>query len=145
VKEPIYQIEIRQTRSIGFKKLIEYLYTKQFNLKDVGGDIKNLVDVLTVSDKCGCLKLKYEVQRVISMKLTYHTVSGLLVISDRHNALNLREACSVYLRDNYRIVKKTRQYRKLRLQVEKILAEFGITFKRNNKKVNKPNENCSIA
>jgi hypothetical protein len=47
------QIQIQETYSFGLIKLIEYLYTKQFDMEDVDNDdINNIVEVLIVSDKC---------------------------------------------------------------------------------------------
>jgi hypothetical protein len=83
------QIQIQETYSFGLIKLIEYLYTKQFDMEDVNGD--NIVEVLIVSDKYGCLKVKDQVEEImISSELTNENVSGLLVISDRHNANKLK-------------------------------------------------------
>jgi altronate dehydratase len=63
-------------------------------MEDVNGD--NIVEVLIVSDKYGCSKLKDQVEeRMISSELTNENVSGLLVISDRHNANKLKQVCVV--------------------------------------------------
>jgi hypothetical protein len=57
---------------------------------------------LIVSDKYGCLKLKDQVEKImISSELTNENVSGLIVISDRHNANKLKQVCCEYIRRHY--------------------------------------------
>jgi altronate dehydratase len=122
------QIQIQETCSFGLIKLIQYLYTKQFDMEDVNDD--NIVEVLIVSDKYGCSKLKDQVEKImISSELTHENVSGLLVISDRHNANKLKQVCCEYIRQHYKKVKKTSQYREIRSEVENI---FNKKNKRNN-------------
>jgi altronate dehydratase len=113
------QIEIQETCLFGLIKLIEYLYTKQFDMEDVNGD--NIVELLIVSDKYGCFKLKDQIERLISNGLTNENVSGLLVISDRHNADNLKKACFEYIRQHYSQVIQTSEYREIQSEVENIL------------------------
>jgi hypothetical protein len=145
------QIQIQETYSFGMIKLIQYLYTKQFDMEDVNGD--NIVEVLIVSDKYGCLKLKDQVEEImISSELTNENVSGLLVISDRHNANKLKKVCCEYIRRHYSQVKKTSQYREIRSEVENILNN---TIHEKKKKVkekentstrnDKENKQCCIA
>jgi altronate dehydratase len=134
------QIQIQETYSFGLIKLIEYLYTKQFDMEDVDNDdINNIVEVLIVSDKYGCLKLKDQVEkRMISSELTHENVSGLLVISDRHNANKLKQMCCEYIRQHYSQVKKTSHYREIQSEVENILNnEKKITSTRNNTNIRK--------
>jgi hypothetical protein len=103
------QIQIQETYSFGLIKLIEYLYTKQFDTEDVDNDnINKFVEVLIVSDKYGCLKVKEQVEEImISSELTNENVSGLLVISDRHNANKLKQVCCEYIRQHYSQVIQT--------------------------------------
>jgi altronate dehydratase len=119
------QIQIHETYSFGLIKLIEYLYTKQFDMEDVNSDdINKFVEVLIVSDKYGCSKLKEQVEKImISSELTNENVSGLLVISDRHNANKLKQACCEYIRRHYSQVIQTSQYREIRSEVENILSQ----------------------
>jgi altronate dehydratase len=116
------QIQIQETYSFGLIKLIQYLYTKQFDMEEVNGD--NIVEVLIVSDKYGCLKLKDQVEkRMISSELTHKNVSGLFVISDRHNANKLKKVCCEYIRQHYSEVIQTSEYREIRSEVENILNQ----------------------
>jgi hypothetical protein len=86
----------------------------------VNGD--NIVEVLIVSDKYGCLKMKDQVEKImISSELTNGNVSGLLVISDRHNANKLKQMCYEYIRQHYSQAIQTSQYREIRSEVENIL------------------------
>jgi hypothetical protein len=124
MKESIQQqIQIQETCLFGLIKLIEYLYTKQFDMEDVDNDdINNIVEVLIVSDKYGCLKLKDQVEEImISSELTNENVSALFVISDRHNANKLKQVCCEYIRQHYPQVIETSQYREIRSEVENIL------------------------
>jgi hypothetical protein len=124
MKESIQQqIQIQETCLFGLIKLIEYLYTKQFDMEDVDNDdINNIVEVLIVSDKYGCLKLKDQVEEImISSELTNENVSALFVISDRHNANKLKKVCCEYIRQHYPQVIETSQYREIRSEVENIL------------------------
>jgi hypothetical protein len=50
------QIQIQETYSFGLIKLIQYLYTKQFDMEDVNDD--NIVEVLIVSDKYGMFEVE---------------------------------------------------------------------------------------
>jgi altronate dehydratase len=91
-------------------------------MEDVNGD--NIVEVLIVSDKYGCLKVKDQLEKImISSELTNENVSGLLVISNRHNANNLKRVCCEYIRQHYSEVKKTSEYREIRSEVENILSQ----------------------
>jgi hypothetical protein len=58
---------------------------------------------------------------MISSELTNENVSGLLVISDRHNANKLKKVCYEYIRQHYSEVIQTSQYREIRSEVENIL------------------------
>jgi hypothetical protein len=58
---------------------------------------------------------------MISSELTHENVSGLLVISDRHNANELKQVCCEYICQHYSQVIQTSQYRAIRSEVEKIL------------------------
>jgi altronate dehydratase len=107
---------------------------------DDNDDINKFVEVLIVSDKYGCLKLKDQVETLISTRLTNENVSGLLVISDRHNSNNLKRVCCAYIRQHYSEVKKTSQYREIRSEVENILNnEKKNTCAQNNKRKVKSN------
>jgi altronate dehydratase len=91
--------------------------------------------VLIVSDKYGCSKLKDQVEKImISSELTHENVSGLFVISDRHNANKLKQVCCEYIRQHYSQVKKTSQYREIQSEVENILksTEENISTQSNN-------------
>jgi altronate dehydratase len=91
-------------------------------MEDVNDD--NIVEVLIVSDKYGCLKLKDQVEKImISSELTHENVSGLLVISDRHNANKLKQMCCEYIRQHYSQVIQTSQYREICSEVENILNQ----------------------
>jgi hypothetical protein len=63
---------------------------------------------------------------MISSELTHENVSGLLVISDRHNANKLKQACCEYIRQHYSQVIETSQYREIRSEVEKFGPFFEI-------------------
>jgi altronate dehydratase len=117
------QIQIQETCSFGLIKLIEYLYTKQFDMEDVDNDdINKFVEVLIVSDKYGCSKLKDQIEkRMISSELTNENVSGLVVISDRYNANKLKQVCCEYIRQHYSQVIETSQYCEICSEVENIL------------------------
>jgi hypothetical protein len=118
------QIQIQETYSFGLIKLIEYLYTKQFDMGDVDNDdINKFVEVLIVSNEYGCSKLKDQVEEMISSELTNENVSDLLVISDQHNANKLKKACCEYIRRHYSQVIQTSQYREIRSEVENILNQ----------------------
>jgi hypothetical protein len=58
---------------------------------------------------------------MISSELTHENVSGLLVISDWHNANKLKQVCCEYIRQHYSQVIETSQYREIRSEVENIL------------------------
>jgi altronate dehydratase len=104
---------------------------KQFDMEDVNGD--NIVEVLIVSDKYGCLKMKDQVEkRMISSELTHENVSGLLVISDRHNANKLKQMCCEYIRRHYSQVIQTSQYREIQSEVKNILNEKKNTSAQSN-------------
>jgi hypothetical protein len=58
---------------------------------------------------------------MISSELTNENVSGLFVISDRHNANKLKKVCCEYIRQHYSEVIQTSQYCEIRSEVENIL------------------------
>jgi hypothetical protein len=60
---------------------------------------------------------------MISSELTNENVSGLLVISDRHNANKLKQICCEYICRHYSEVIQTSQYREIRSEVENILNQ----------------------
>jgi hypothetical protein len=58
-------------------------------------------------------------------------VSGLLVISYRHNANKLKQMCCEYIRRHYSQVIQTSQYREIQSKVENILNNTGNEKKKN--------------
>jgi hypothetical protein len=116
------QIEIHDTSSFGFNKLIEYLYTQQLpidndEIKEVD---EKLVEMLIVSDKFGCDGLKEQLENVIG-PLTIENVSSLFVVSDRYNALELKKQCHKFIQQNYMKVKQTPDYQEIAEEVEKLI------------------------
>jgi actin-like ATPase involved in cell morphogenesis len=74
-------------------------------------------------------------------------VSGLLVISDRHNANKLKKVCCEYIRQHYSQVIETSEYREICSEVENILnsteeeKKKNTSITRNNNNNNKPKHN----
>jgi hypothetical protein len=60
---------------------------------------------------------------MISSELTHENMSGLLVISDRHNANKLKQMCCEYIRRHYSQVIQTSEYREIQSEVENILNQ----------------------
>jgi hypothetical protein len=117
------QIEIHDTSSFGFNKLIEYLYTQQLpidknEIKEVD---EKVVEMLIVSDKFGCDELKGQLENWIRQHLTIENVSSLFVVSDRCNSLKLKKYCHFLIQQNYWKVKQTSEYQELAEEVEKLI------------------------
>jgi hypothetical protein len=131
------QIEIHDTSSFGFNKLIEYLYTQQLpidknEIKEVD---EKVVEMLIVSDKFGCDGLKEQLENWIGQHLTIENVSSLFVVSDRCNALKLKKQCHKFIQQNYEEVKQTSEYQEIVEEVEKLMKEMEST--QNNSKAKK--------
>jgi hypothetical protein len=71
------QIEIHDTSSFGFNKLIEYLYTQQLPIDNNAiKEVDEKVDeMLIVSDKFGCDGLKEQLENWIGQHLSIENVS----------------------------------------------------------------------
>jgi tRNA U34 5-carboxymethylaminomethyl modifying GTPase MnmE/TrmE len=115
------QIEIHDTSSFGFNKLIEYLYTQQLpidknEIKEVD---EKVVEMLIVSDKFGCDELKEQLEIWIGRHLTIENVSSLFVVSDRCNSL--KKQCHKFIQQNYEKVKQTSEYQELAEEMEKLI------------------------
>jgi hypothetical protein len=67
-------------------------------------------------------------------------VSGLLVISDRHNANKLKQMCCEYIRQHYSQVIETSQYREIQSEVENILNNNNNNNNNNSNSNNNNNE-----
>jgi hypothetical protein len=117
------QIEIHDTSSFGFNKMIEYLYTQQLPIDN--NEIKEVdekvVEMLIVSDKFGCDELKEQLEKWIGQHLTIENVSSLFLVSNQHNALKLKKYCRLLIRCYYDKVKQTPEYQELAEEVEKLL------------------------
>jgi hypothetical protein len=70
---------------------------------------------------------------MISSELANENMSGLLVISDRHNANKLKKVCCEYIRQHCSQVIQTSQYREIQSEVENILNN---NTENNNEKKN---------
>jgi hypothetical protein len=118
------QIEIHDTSSFGFNKLIEYLYTQQLLIDNEVEELdEKILDMLIVSDKFGCDGLKERLENWIGQHLTIENVSPLLVVSDRHNSLQLKKQCHKFIQQNYEKVKQTEEYQEIVEDVEKLMKE----------------------
>jgi hypothetical protein len=119
------QIEIHDTSSFGFNKLIEYLYIQQLPIDN--NEIKEVdekvVEMLIVSDKFGCDELKEQLESWIGQHLTIENVSSLFVVSDRCNALKLKKQSHKFIQQNYEKVKQTPEYQELAEEVEKSMKK----------------------
>jgi hypothetical protein len=119
------QIEIHDTSSFGFNKLIEYLYIQQLPIDN--NEIKEVdekvVEMLIVSDKFGCDRLKEQLENWIGQHLTIENVSSLFVVSDRCNALKLKKQCHKFIQQNYEKVKQTPEYQEIAEEVEKLITQ----------------------
>lgn len=127
------QIEIHDTSSFGFNKLIEYLYTQQLPIDN--NEIKEVdekvVEMLIVSDKFGCDELKEQLENWIRQHLTIENVSSLFVVSDRCNTLKLKKQCHKFIQKNYEKVKQTSEYQEIAEEVEKLMKEMKSTQNKN--------------
>jgi hypothetical protein len=116
------QIEIHDTSSFEFNKLIEYLYTQQlpFDNKKIKEVDEKVVEMLIVSDKFGCDELNEQLENWIGQHLTIENVSSLFVVLNRYNALKLKKQCHKFIQQNYEKVKQTPEYQEIAEEVENL-------------------------
>jgi speckle-type POZ protein len=115
------QIRIRDTPSLAFKTVLEFLYTKEFDEEQLG---ESIVEVLITANKFGCDKLKEQLELVIATNLTVENVSSLFVVADQHYASELKQHCYTFILQNYNEVIKTNEYQIISGAVEKLLEEM---------------------
>jgi hypothetical protein len=132
------QIEIHDTSSFGFNKLIKYLYTQQLPIdKKIKKVDEKFVEMLIVSDKFGCDELKEQLENWIGQHLTIENVSSLFVVSERYNALKLKKQCHKFIQQNYEKVKQTPEYQGIAEEVEKLMKEMKTTQSNNTNTLKK--------
>jgi hypothetical protein len=117
------QIEIHDTSSFGFNKLIQYLYTQQLPIDNnqIEEVDEKVVEMLIVSAKFECDGLKEQLENWIGQHLTIENVSSLFVVSDRCNALKLKKQCHKFIQQNYEKVKQSSEYQQNVEEVEKLM------------------------
>jgi hypothetical protein len=116
------QIEIHDTSSFGFNKLIQYLYTQQIRIGELGDKI---IEVLIVSDKFGCDGLKERLESALLQKLTFRNVCSLFLVCNQYNLSSLKQKCYNFLRQNFHRVKQTKNYQKIAEEVDKVMNEMN--------------------
>jgi hypothetical protein len=141
------QIEIHDTSSFGFNKLIEYLYTQQLSIdkNEIKEVDEKVVEMLIVSDKFGCDELKEQLEIWIGQHLTIENVSSSFVVSDQCNALKLKKQCHKFIQQNYKKVKQTSEYQEIAEEVERLMKKMKSTQNDNTAETQKKEKNCSIA
>jgi len=117
------QIEIHDTPPFAFKKLIQYLYTKQINIEEL---CDNIVEMFIVADKFGCVTLKEHLELVMTRNITVENVSLLFLMADRCNAPRLKRKSGIFIQENYKKVKRTRKYKENSEQVEQLLKMMNL-------------------
>jgi hypothetical protein len=71
------QIEIHDTPPFAFKKIIEYLFTQQINIEELGD---NIIEMFIVADKFGCVVLKECLGLVTARNLTVKNIPALIIL-----------------------------------------------------------------
>jgi hypothetical protein len=100
-------ITLPDTSFASFRVVLQYLYTKEINVEEVGD---NIISVFELASRFDIKQMKSTLETIISYNLADDNVASLLLLAEAQGAAKLRDQCCKYITENTSTVSQTQEF-----------------------------------